>query len=69
VDRIHQMSQQLAAVSEEQAHLAEDISQQITNIAHVSEQNTALAVQSSQIAGELQDTAVALHALVPRFNN
>jgi aerotaxis receptor len=69
VERIHQMSQQMAAATEEQAHVAEDISRQITNIAHVSDNNATLAVQSSQIGGELEDTAVALHALVARFNS
>lgn len=36
VDRINQMSHQMASASEEQAHVAEDISRQITSIAQVS---------------------------------
>lgn len=69
VDRIHLMSQQMAAASEEQAHVAEDISRQITSIARVSDQNAEIAAHSSGIGQDLEHTANALHALVARFNS
>lgn len=69
VERIHQMSQQMAAASEQQAHVAEEISEQITNIARVSDQNADIAVHSSSVGGDLETTAHELNALVTRFNN
>jgi aerotaxis receptor len=68
VDRINQMSQQMAAASEEQAHVAEDISRQITSIAQVSDQNATITAHSSRIGRELEGTASSLHVLVERFN-
>jgi aerotaxis receptor len=68
VDRINQMSHQMAAASEEQAHVAEDISRQITSIAQVSDQNATITAHSSRIGRELEGTASSLHVLVERFN-
>jgi aerotaxis receptor len=45
VTRISSMSQQMAAASEEQSHVAEDINQQITRIAQLSENSAAQAHQ------------------------
>lgn len=58
----------MASASEEQAHVAEDISRQITSIAQVSDRNADIAKQSSSTGQELENTAHALHALVERFN-
>ncbi|BCQ62523.1 hypothetical protein PBOI14_42730 [Pseudomonas sp. Boi14] len=69
VERIHQMSQQMAAASEQQAHVAEEISEQISNIARVSDQNADIAVHSCSIGGDLESTAHELNALVTRFNS
>ena len=68
VDRINQMSHQMASASEEQAHVAEDISRQITSIAQVSDQNATITAHSSRIGRELEGTASSLHVLVERFN-
>lgn len=67
VSMIHDMSQQMAAASEEQAHVAEDISQQITRIAQASDHNAELAGESAQVGHDLKDTSRAMHALVERF--
>lgn len=67
VNNIHEMSEQMAAASEEQAHVAEDISRQITSIAQVSDLNADLAKQSSETGVALENTAHAMHALVERF--
>lgn len=68
VDLIHEMAQQMASASEEQAHVAEDISRQITGIARVSDLNAELAVESAQVGSELEQTAQAMYALVERFS-
>jgi len=68
VGRIHEMSQQMATASEEQAHVAEEISRQITSIAQVSDQNADIAENSCALGGDLENTAHALNALVTRFN-
>lgn len=69
VERIHQMSQQMAAASEQQAHVAEEISRQISSIARVSDQNADIAVSSSTVGDDLKHTAQQLNALVARFNS
>ena len=68
IAEIHEMGQQMAVASDQQAHVAEDISRQITNIARVSDQNADLAERSAQTGQDMQTTAQALHALVERFN-
>ncbi|EXF45072.1 aerotaxis receptor Aer [Pseudomonas sp. BAY1663] len=68
IELIHGMSQQMAAASEQQAHVAEDISRQITRIADASDVNAGLAEESAQAGSELDQTARAMHALVERFS-
>ena len=68
IAQIHEMGQHMAVASDQQAHVAEDISRQITNIARVSDQNADLAQRSAQTGQDMQTTAKALHALVERFN-
>lgn len=68
VEHIHQMTEQMAAASEQQAHVAEDISRQITTIAQVSEQNVDIAASSATLGRELEQTAHEMYALVDRFN-
>ncbi len=58
----------MAAASEQQAHVAEDISRQITRIADASDVNAGLAEESAQAGSELDQTARAMHALVERFS-
>ncbi|WP_411829350.1 methyl-accepting chemotaxis protein [Pseudomonas lactis] len=68
VERISGMSQQMAAASEEQAHVAEDISRQINNVAGTVEK-TAKNANAAVIRGsELERTSRGLRALVERFN-
>lgn len=68
VARIAGMSQQMAAASEQQAHVAEDISQQITRIAQLSDHSAIQAQQGAGISQELEQMAEYLHSLAERFN-
>jgi aerotaxis receptor len=68
VERISAMSQQMAAASEEQTHVAEDIARQISNVAGTVE-NTAKSASAAAARGsELELTSRGLHALAERFN-
>lgn len=66
--RITGMSQQMAAASEEQSHVAEDISRQITRIAQLSDHSAGQAHQGAAINRELEQMADYLHSLAERFN-
>src|SRR5690606_27838186 len=66
--QIHDMSRQMAVASNQQTHVAEDISRQITSIASVSDQNAELPQHSPGASREEEQTARALHALVARPN-
>jgi aerotaxis receptor len=68
IERISGMGQQMAAASEEQAHVAEDIARQINNMAGTVE-ITARNANAAVIRGnELESTSRGLRALVERFN-
>lgn len=69
IGRIDQMSQQMAATSDEQARVAEDISGQISRIAQTAQNNAELTARSSSVGRSLDTTADALHSLVARFNH
>ncbi|VXC39071.1 Methyl-accepting chemotaxis sensory transducer with Pas/Pac sensor [Pseudomonas sp. 8Z] len=68
VARISSMSQQMAAASEQQSHVAEDINRQITRIAQLSENSAAQAHQGASIGRELEEMADYLYSLAERFN-
>lgn len=68
VSRITGMSQQMAAAAEEQAHVAEDIAQQVTRIAESTDSNVSKADRTMQRGRDLEGTARGLRALVERFN-
>lgn len=68
VSRITGMSQQIAAASEEQSHVAEDLSRQITRIAQLSDQSAGQAHQGATVGKELEQMADYLHSLAERFN-
>ena len=68
VSRITGMSQQMAAASEQQSHVAEDISRQITQIAQLSDRSAEQAHQGAAIGQELEGMADYLHSLAERFN-
>ncbi|MFV3383249.1 methyl-accepting chemotaxis protein [Pseudomonas sp. NY15354] len=68
VERISAMSQQMAAASEEQAYVAEDISRQINSVAGTVDV-TAKNANSAVLRGnELKSASRGLHAIVERFN-
>ncbi|MEQ1741683.1 MAG: methyl-accepting chemotaxis protein, partial [Candidatus Nitrotoga sp.] len=68
VERISGVSQQMAAASEEQSHVVEDIYGQINNITATVE-NTAKNANTAVVRGrELESISCGLHALVERFN-
>ena len=68
VMRITAMSQQMATAVEEQSHVAEDINQQITRIAELSDHSTQQSQQGAVLSGELEQMAVYLRDLAARFN-
>ncbi|ENA37595.1 PAS domain S-box protein [Pseudomonas sp. HPB0071] len=68
VMRITAMSQQMATAVEEQSHVAEDINQQITRIAELSDHSTQQSQQGAVLSGELEQMAVYLRDLAERFN-
>ena len=68
VERISEMSQQMAAASDEQAHVAEDIARQINNVAETVEKSATNANTAAQRGGELERASKGLRELVERFN-
>lgn len=68
VERISSMSQQMAAASEEQTHVAEDIARQINNVAAIVEGTAKSANAAVVRGGELERASHGLRALVERFN-
>ncbi len=68
VDRISAMSLQMAAASEQQAHVSEDISQQINNVASTVDRTTDDARTAVACGTELEQFSQGLQALVERFN-
>lgn len=68
VDRIGAMSLQMAAASEQQALVSEEISQQTNNVAATMEQTADNARSTVSRAVELEQVAADLRALVERFN-
>ena len=68
VELISGMSQQMAAASEEQSLVAEDISRQVNSIAMTTERTGGNADAASLRASELEKVARELQSLVERFN-
>lgn len=67
VNAIAQMSLQMAAAVEEQAHVAESVNQQVVNIADLSQQSLKEADASANTTRKMQQIAASLHELVVRF--
>ncbi|GGW61542.1 methyl-accepting chemotaxis protein [Alishewanella tabrizica] len=67
VNQIANMSTQMAAAVEEQAHVAEDINRQIVNISTLADASTESSVQLSSTITYLNKIADDLHELVVRF--
>jgi aerotaxis receptor len=68
VEQITQMSQQMASASDQQAQVAEDISQQINNVALTVEQSSEDAKTAAICGDELEKSSIGLHELVARFD-
>lgn len=68
VDRISDMSQQMAAASEEQAYVAEDISRQIHNVVSTVEETTNSAKAAVVRAQSLEKISIDWRDLFDRFS-
>ncbi|WP_201094945.1 methyl-accepting chemotaxis protein [Thiocystis minor] len=68
VHTINAMSKEIAAVADEQARVAEVLSQQIVSIDDLSEKTAERAQITHQTSRELTDLADSLHTLVGRFS-
>nr|WP_046491031.1 PAS domain-containing methyl-accepting chemotaxis protein [Pseudomonas veronii] len=68
VSHITEMTTQIAAATEEQSAVAEEISRNITTIAELADQTSVQAHQSADLSKELTHTASTQYALVERFN-
>ncbi|WP_443200755.1 methyl-accepting chemotaxis protein [Pseudomonas sp. GM18] len=68
VSHITDMTTQIAAATEEQTAVAEEISRNITTIAHLADQTSEQAHQSADLNKELTKTASTQYSLVERFN-
>ena len=58
----------IVPISSAPAHVAEDISRQITRIAQLSDHSAGQAHQGAAISRELEEMADYLHSLAERFN-
>jgi aerotaxis receptor len=68
VANITDMTTQIAAATEEQSSVAEEISRNIATIAQLADQTSEEAHHSAALSGELTDTANTQYSLVERFN-
>ncbi|MBS7691411.1 methyl-accepting chemotaxis protein [Pseudomonas lalucatii] len=68
VANIADMANQIAAAAEEQSAVADEINQNITNIAQLADQTAGEAQSTAQLSGELTATARGQYSLVERFN-
>ncbi|QIR15000.1 methyl-accepting chemotaxis protein [Shewanella aestuarii] len=67
VEKIAQMSTQMATAVEEQAHVAEDINRQIVNISDLANDSATSTKLTSDSITQLKNTADELQELVVRF--
>ncbi|MCY1177012.1 Methyl-accepting chemotaxis protein CtpH [compost metagenome] len=68
VANIADMADQIAAATEEQSAVAEQINQSISSIAHLADQTSGEAQRTAQLSEELTHTAQGQYSLVDRFN-
>lgn len=68
VERISDMSHQMAAASQEQSNVAEDVSRQINTVASTVQKTAQNANAAATRGGELERISSSLRALVERFN-
>ena len=67
VSNITDMSMQMSAAVEEQAHVSEDINRQVVRISDLSVESTEKSNQSSESIQSLQGVAEDMHELIVRF--
>jgi aerotaxis receptor len=68
VANITDMATQIAAATEEQSSVAEEVSRNISTIAHLADQTSDEARRSATLSAELTHTAITQYSLVERFN-
>lgn len=68
VSHITDMTTQIAAATEEQTAVAEEISRNIVTIAHLADQTSEQSHQSTNLSKALAKTASTQYSLVERFN-
>lgn len=68
VANITEMTTQIAAATEEQTAVADEISRNISTIAHLADQSSEQASHSAELSKELTRTAATQYSLVERFN-
>ncbi|MFJ3486306.1 methyl-accepting chemotaxis protein [Pseudomonas sp. NPDC090202] len=68
VAHITDMTTQIAAATEEQSSVAEEVSRNITTIAQLADQTSDEARRSATLSAELTHTAHSQYSLVERFN-
>ncbi|MFS2159371.1 PAS domain-containing methyl-accepting chemotaxis protein [Pseudomonas sp. Pseusp122] len=68
VANITDMTTQIAAATEEQSAVADEISRNIATISQLADQTADEAQRSARLSGELTDTANTQYSLVERFN-
>ena len=68
VANITDMTTQIAAATEEQSSVAEEISRNISTIADLADQTSDQAQRSAQLSEELTQTVNVQYSLVERFN-
>ncbi|PVZ13885.1 MULTISPECIES: PAS domain-containing methyl-accepting chemotaxis protein [unclassified Pseudomonas] len=68
VANITEMTTQIAAATEEQSSVADEVSRNISTIAALADETTGQAMASAELSQALTQTAATQYALVERFN-